>query len=911
MLGKIDLEKVLERLAMPAKGRELVLKARSQAPVRQVASRGGNVVTVFASQKMGREIRTESRILEFAAAVNFELDDAVLEFYPQPCELRLEVVDAGTGEIHQVHHFPDFLCISAVGITLIECKSDTKLSSLAKRYPWRYKQSNDGQFYAPLIENKLAEMGVRYQILSEQNLPARRIENLMHISSYMHPAAEPCPDDVLAKIQELLKQYGHVYVSELIGSEHNISVDDILKAVADRLLVTSYDVEVLTDPRRFRIFRDPVLMQFVHSESATMRSNRLHQNFVVDIEPGAAFIFDAQRLKIQVVGAKEIVCTDESGGTRSLNMGWLLEAVNAGQVQMVSESCKEQEQWHQYTQAQLQIANERNLQLQSELPTYSSRTISRLKSAQLVAEQNGASPLLALVPKTELRGNRTQRLSDEQIQALERVFKEHWCTDVAKNAKSCHRELAVLCNAEGIRTPSHGTLIKYFDCWTTNHEVRQRHGKRMAYQLDVFVDVLDADSPQHGSRAFQYAHIDHTQIDIELICSETGRSLGRPWLTIVVDAYTREVLALYLTFDAPSYVSVMMVIRDLVRRHQRLPEFFVVDNGKDLVCSAFTTFLQSMGVHLRMRPAGRPRHGAVLERLFGRLHSEYVHNLAGNTKATKNVRMTTGKHLPKNLAEWTLESCYAGLVYWAFEYYANERHGVLGMTPNEAHARSLANTGSRAHKKVLFNKDFLIATCPPANRGGQRAIDPQRGVKVNELLYWNPIFSTPSLARKLVEVRVDPWDASSVYVRVMNKWVQAQCRNLLVLGQLTETEREMLSQEYIFRNRGGKITDGSEQRLSEFMRTFTPTGALAAVFERAQQNKQLYNRLGVANISPIATALKPQLMHASDFDAHDEPASILELNSSKNEVKPLAMQRGSSSAFKDIDDDGLLDLNEF
>lgn len=909
MLGKIDLELLLERLAMPSKGRELVLKARRQAPVREVVSRGGNVVTNFESRKMAREVRTESRNYEFAAAVNFEFDDSVLEFYPQPCELRMEVVDPATGEIHQVRHIPDFLCISANSVTLIECKSEAKLSRLAEKSPWRYKRSTDGHFYAPLIEHELAELGIGYQILSEKNLPARRVENLLHLADYMHPAAEPCPDDVLTKIQALLKQHGHLYVSELIGSEYKISVDHINKAVADQLLVTSYDVEVLTEPSRYRIFRDDVLMHFVQAEDAVKRGGSHSQEFVVDIAPGATFIFDNQLLKIQLVGSDEIVCTDDSGGTRTLSVSWLLEAVNVGQIQMASAQRKEQ--WHQYTQAQLKIANQRNLQLQSEQPACSPRTISRLKAAQRIAEQNGASVLLALVPKTERRGNRTQRLTEEQMRALEAVFDEHWCTNVAKNAKACHRELTVLCSDRGIQVPSHATLIKYFDIWTTNQEIRQRHGKRMAYQLDVFVDVPNTDNPSHGSRAFQYVHIDHTQVDIELICSRTGKPLGRPWLTIAVDAYTREILAMYLTFDPPSYVSVMMLIRDLVRRHQRLPEFFVVDNGKDLVCSAFSTFLESMGVHLRMRPAGQPRHGAVLERMFGRMNSEYVHNLAGNTKATKNVRMTTGKHLPKNLAEWTLESCYAGLVYWAFEHYANELHPVLGMTPREARARSLANTGSRVHKKVLFNKDFLIATCPPAARGGLRAVDPQRGVKLNDLLYWNPIFSTPSLTRKSVAVREDPWDASSVYVRVMNTWVHAQCRNLLVLGQLTDMEREMLSQEYLSRNHGKKIVDGSEQRLSEFMRTFTPAGALAIEFERAQENKQLYTRLGGANISPIVTSMRPKLVHVSSAQTMDEIATNVALNPPRNVKKTLTGGGGRSSTFKDSSDDGLLDLNEF
>ena len=111
-----------------------------------------------------------------------------------------------------------------------------------------------------------------------------------------------------------------------------------------------------------------------------------------------------------------------------------------------------------------------------------------------------------------------------------------------------------------------------------------------------------------------------------------------------------------------------MVMREFVRPWQRLPEMVVVDNGKELVGSPFLSFLHSHNVHLRKRPAAQPRFGAVMERIFGRLHSEYVHNLAGNTKAMRNVRMTAKKFLPENLAEWTLENLHYGIEHWAYEY---------------------------------------------------------------------------------------------------------------------------------------------------------------------------------------------------------------------------------------------------
>ncbi len=111
-------------------------------------------------------------------------------------------------------------------------------------------------------------------------------------------------------------------------------------------------------------------------------------------------------------------------------------------------------------------------------------------------------------------------------------------------------------------------------------QTKKRQGPRAAYQHESFYWTLDrATTPRHGDRPFEIAHIDHTELDIELRCSRTGRNLGRPWATFMVDAYTRRVLVVYLSYDPPSYRTCMAVIRECVRRHGRMPQTIVVDGG--------------------------------------------------------------------------------------------------------------------------------------------------------------------------------------------------------------------------------------------------------------------------------------------------------------------------------------------
>ena len=98
------------------------------------------------------------------------------------------------------------------------------------------------------------------------------------------------------------------------------------------------------------------------------------------------------------------------------------------------------------------------------------------------------------------------------------------------------------------------------------HQTEQREGARAAYVEQPWYWELDHTTPRHGSRPFGLVHIDHTELDIEVRCSFNGQLLGKPWATFMMDAYSRRLLAVYLTFDPPSYRSVMMVLRICVQR---------------------------------------------------------------------------------------------------------------------------------------------------------------------------------------------------------------------------------------------------------------------------------------------------------------------------------------------------------
>ncbi len=283
-------------------------------------------------------------------------------------------------------------------------------------------------------------------------------------------------------------------------------------------------------------------------------------------------------------------------------------------------------------------------------------------------------------------------------------------------------------------------------------------GRRAAYQQEAFYWELELTTPRHGDRPFEICHLDHTQADIELVCSETGVNLGRPWVTFLSDAFSRRLLSTWLAFDSPSYRSCMMALRECVRRHGRLPQILVVDGGREFESVYFETLLARYECIRKTRPGAQPRFGSVCERIFGTAGTQFFHNLAGNTQITRNVRQVTKSVAPKTQALWTLGRLSERLNQWADEVYDTTDHPSLGQSPREAFALGLFQTGRRPQRLIPYTEEFLMWTRPTTDKGTAKVL-PGRGVRIHNVLYWCEAFRNPQVEGAQVAVRYDPYDA--------------------------------------------------------------------------------------------------------------------------------------------------------
>jgi putative transposase len=169
--------------------------------------------------------------------------------------------------------------------------------------------------------------------------------------------------------------------------------------------------------------------------------------------------------------------------------------------------------------------------------------------------------------------------------------------------------------------------------------------------------VLEYDD-QPTTLALRYPSTTGRQVTVhhtpDFLVLRTDGAVLEEWVTFAVDAYSRRLLGLYLSFDPPAYRAGMMVLRACVRRHQRFPQSIVVDGGPEFRSVSCERLLARYYCTKKTRPRAHPRFGSVIERLFGTTNTAFMHTLPGNTQATVSPRTLTTAVDPKRLAVWPL-----------------------------------------------------------------------------------------------------------------------------------------------------------------------------------------------------------------------------------------------------------------
>lgn len=808
-----------QRLQFTSETEAFIAAIRSSSPVRRVSGRANNVTGRYPSPKMGVSIQFESEHVEFWAIYGMERDDDVLEFYDQPSRIPLSY-RAKSGRKTTQWHTPDFFVLRRASAGWEEWKPAQSLETLADSIPARYQQSGTGQWYCPPGEIYAKQLGLSYRLRSSAEYHPLEIQNLKFLQDFWAHEVPPNPELEALALAHIQVHPG-ILLSELLATYPDLPVDVVWLLLSTRRVFTDLSVTLLMHHDQVSLYTDETQIRARHSASPTEFSTLL---------PSTPLAWDGRLWMIERL-ADVVQLRPEVGEALTLPRAEFEHLQQEGALWVVGEATPspttpEIRQLLERASPKAQHkANERLKHMlayaRGEPIAVPRRSVQRWWSAYRSAEAEYGCGYLGLLDRVAARGNRTSRIPDASMQLLEEHLRTHYAAPQAKSAAAVYRLYRQVCGQQGIPPVSERTFYRVRARFTTTEAIAARRGRRAAYATQPFY-WLDQTSPRHGERPFALAHLDHTELDIELISSVTGKPLGKPWASFLTDANTRRILACYVTYDPPSYRSVMMAFRECVKRHQRLPQECFVDRGPEFGSVYFETLLTRYFVTKKDRPASHPRMGSVVERLFGTATTQLLHQLLGNTQGSRHPRLMTREVDPKRLAVWTLDRFAARLCQYAYEVYDQLDHPALGQSPREAFAQGMQLAGMRLHRLIPYSEEFLLLTCP-STRTGCAKLDGARGIVINGLRYWNPLMRSSPEAGRCVPVRYEPFDMSIAYAFIDGQWLKCTADAFVQVQGRSEREWQLILDEWRAQQRqhGKKRVSVNGALLAQFLEEIT------------------------------------------------------------------------------------------
>ncbi|MGP5687075.1 Mu transposase C-terminal domain-containing protein [Psychrobacter glacincola] len=284
-----------------------------------------------------------------------------------------------------------------------------------------------------------------------------------------------------------------------------------------------------------------------------------------------------------------------------------------------------------------------------------------------------------------------KRLNGETENLISEVINNFYLTVQRPNVQATIREIHRRCYLEDIEKPSKNTIRNRIKEIKEKDLLRGRGQRKRAKQKFTAKagQFPDANYP------LSVIQIDHTPVDLILVDDKHRKPIGRPFITVAIDVYSRMVTGYYISLDAPSVTSVSMCIsRSILPKDELLLEFGLsdvkwdifgmpkkihVDNGSDFRAESLQKSCAFHGINLEFRPVARPEYGGHIERLIGTIMKR-VHELPGTTFSNikEKDEYNSEKHASLTLHEF--EKWF--LTYITMDYHESI-HSSIERSPKE------------------------------------------------------------------------------------------------------------------------------------------------------------------------------------------------------------------------------------
>ncbi|WP_322263837.1 Mu transposase C-terminal domain-containing protein [Pseudomonas asiatica] len=387
---------------------------------------------------------------------------------------------------------------------------------------------------------------------------------------------------------------------------------------------------------------------------------------------------------------------------------------------------------------------------------------------------------LSLVPSKRGRAMGRKQFTDEMEKlistAIDKVYKGKGTSFV----KVWH-EVRAQCTKLGLTPPSKNSVISRVKERGERELHRLKHGAESAAQkFGAKPGTLEVSAP------LELVEIDHTRVDCMLCDKDDRKALSRPWVTLIIDVYTRVIVGYYIAFHAPSTLSVACAITHAVLPKKNyleqlkcehvqhpfygVPKILHMDNAKEFRSLKLQKACALHGITPQYRPPGKKHYGAHVERLIGTMMTSHVHLLPGTTMSNAKDK---GDYDSEAKATFTIDEFtqwFAGQV----GIYNHTEHRMLGCTPADKWHKSFTDeNGSPRYPTIISDQFSFRLDFMPEERRSIRPV----GVELFGKKYWAPELKH-CVGMKNVIIKYDPYSLYSIWAKIDNEYVQLRRSDL-------------------------------------------------------------------------------------------------------------------------------------
>jgi putative transposase len=343
------------------------------------------------------------------------------------------------------------------------------------------------------------------------------------------------------------------------------------------------------------------------------------------------------------------------------------------------------------------------------------------------------------------------------------------------SAAFVQRQVASVAQEHGWPVPSYSTVSAVMQQLAPGMVTLAHKGSK-AYR-----EAFDLLYRREAARPNELWQADHTPLDIRVL-DEAGKP-ARPWLTAILDDYSRSVAGYFVGFQAPSALGTALTLRQAIWHKTDpawhicgIPEVFYTDHGSDFTSHHLQHVAADLHIQLRHSTPGEPRGRGRIERFFETVNQLFLCTLPGYAPAGS----------PEPAPVLTLAELDARLHDFIVNGYQQRVHSETGVPPQVRW-----ETGGLLPRlpDSLEQLDLLLLTVPKARRVRQD------GIRFQGFRYLD--LTLAAYVGEDVTVRYDPRDLAEIRVFYRDRFLcRAVCQELasqrLSLQELVRVRRARL-----------------------------------------------------------------------------------------------------------------------